>query len=280
MNSTIKSNIIYKLDNLKYSREIFYEEINDTPYIKVTINNFNSNNYIFYISNSDLSGLECIDEIIIHNEYILDNFVNLEKKNIFDIGANIGIATVLLAKQNPNSIIYAFEPFLNSYNTLLENINLNNLKNIIAINKAVSNVNCIQELAISESISGANTLYTDIDLFKNDINTVYAINNNININNNIININIEVISFEDFIKDNNINEIELLKIDCEGSEYDILYNNSLLLNKSIKNIVGEFHNFKNFIYKDGYNFNDLYNYIEKYIDGYKKITFLDLTERY
>ena len=276
----IKNIIISIINDLKNKIDISYEEVNNTSYIKIIINNFNSNNYIFYINNNDLSGIGCIKEIIINNEYILNNFINLEKKNIFDIGANIGIATIVLAKQNPNSIIYAFEPFLNSYNTLLENINLNNLKNIIAINKAVSNVNCIQELAISESISGANTLYTDIDLFKNDINNVYAINNNININNNIIKINIEVISFEDFIKDNNINEIELLKIDCEGSEYDILYNNSLLLNKSIKNIVGEFHNFKKFIYKDGYNFNDLYNYIEKYIDGYKKITFLDLTERY
>jgi len=131
----IKNITISVIEDLKHKIDIFYEEVNNTSYIKIIINNFNSNNYIFYINNNDLSGIGCIKEIIINNEYILDNFINLEKKIIFDIGANIGIATIVLAKQNPNSLIYAFEPFLNSYNTLLENIKLNNLKNIVAINK-------------------------------------------------------------------------------------------------------------------------------------------------
>lgn len=45
------------------------------------------------------------------------------------------------------------------------------------------------------------------------------------------------LSLEDVIKDK---EIGLLKIDCEGAEFDFLYNKDL---SKIKYIVGEFHNF-------------------------------------
>ena len=45
------------------------------------------------------------------------------------------------------------------------------------------------------------------------------------------------ISFEDLIKDR---EVGLLKIDCEGAEFDFLYNKDL---SKVKYIVGEFHNF-------------------------------------
>lgn len=45
------------------------------------------------------------------------------------------------------------------------------------------------------------------------------------------------ISFEDLIGDK---EIGLLKIDCEGAEFDFLYKKDL---SKIKYIVGEFHNF-------------------------------------
>jgi FkbM family methyltransferase len=45
------------------------------------------------------------------------------------------------------------------------------------------------------------------------------------------------ISFEDLIRDR---EVGLLKIDCEGAEFDFLYNKDL---SKVKYIVGEFHNF-------------------------------------
>jgi FkbM family methyltransferase len=45
------------------------------------------------------------------------------------------------------------------------------------------------------------------------------------------------ISFEDLVKDK---EVGLLKIDCEGAEFDFLYNKDL---SKVKYIVGEFHNF-------------------------------------
>ena len=48
---------------------------------------------------------------------------------------------------------------------------------------------------------------------------------------------VSTISLEDLVKDR---EVGLLKIDCEGAEYDFLMNKEL---STIKYIVGEFHNF-------------------------------------
>jgi hypothetical protein len=63
-------------------------------------------------------------------------------------------------------------------------------------------------------------------------------------NQEIISYYVDCISLDEIIIQNNINEVELLKIDCEGAEYDILYNSISLKNKIIKSMVGEFHNLK------------------------------------
>ena len=63
------------------------------------------------------------------------------KINILDIGANIGYTTCLLASNFENAMVYAFEPIKQTYEDLLNNIKLNNLKNIKAYNIGLSNEN-------------------------------------------------------------------------------------------------------------------------------------------
>ncbi len=230
---------------------------------------YNGNEYIIHTNGYDASGYGSIYEIIQMNEYTLNNFVGLKNKVLIDIGANTGVATIILAKQNPDSIVYAFEPFDSCVDLIKKNIESNGLKNVVLIKKGVTNKSGIETIYINEGVSGANTLYCDESGFSKECK--------------VQKMEIETIDFNEFIKSKNIKEIELLKIDCEGAEYDILYNNTLLKSGKIKNIVGEFHDFKK--YKDNkdylnYNGKDLYTYISPYINGLKKITFLDLTNRY
>lgn len=75
------------------------------------------------------------------------------------------------------------------------------------------------------------------------------------------------------IKKNNIQSIELLKIDCEGAEYDIIYGSDKIKEKIVKNIVGEFHNLK---YTNTKNKSDeLLNYCKLYVDGIISISILN-----
>ena len=60
--------------------------------------------------------------------------------NFIDIGSNIGIYSILMAKDHSNLRIYAFEPHKDAFRRLKENINLNKFNNRIYLyNYALSN---------------------------------------------------------------------------------------------------------------------------------------------
>lgn len=224
---------------------------------------YNGYSYIFEENKLDPSVKGCIKEIITNNEYNLEKFVNMNT-SIIDIGANCGICSIILAKQNPQSKIYSFEPDINVYSMLLNNIKLNNINNIIPYNQAVSDVsNKILQLNLHPYYSGGNTTCSN--------------NNNIDnfFNFKTKSINILSKSLDDIINENNIDTIGLLKIDCEGAEYEILYNSIKFKTNIVKNLIGEFHNIE-------YNINslnkpyELFDYCKKYINGFKKVVILEL----
>lgn len=233
-----------------------------------TITTFEYAGYEFkYAYNaSDLSGQGCITEIVTHNDYLLNSFAGNINEIFVDIGANVGVATIIMAKLNPQSIVHAFEPFKECFDVLLKNIELNNLTNVVAHNIAVSDKDIDKvNLAIYGSMSGANTLYADgIDFEKFYGGTTSQ--------------QTSCIAFDTFIKNNNISKIKLLKIDCEGAEYDILYGSSNVKSGVIENMVGEFHNFKNLTGRNVSS--ELQVYCRPYIQGLMKISTLDLTDKY
>lgn len=78
------------------------------------------------------------------------------------------------------------------------------------------------------------------------------------------------ITFTDFIKENNIEKIDFLKVDCEGGEYDIFTDEHFdWLTKNVKKISGEWHIGPQF--KEKFiNFRD--KYLKKF-KNYKVYTF-------
>lgn len=160
----------------------------------------------------------CITQYINANKklYSSDNLI------IFDIGANVGTTSIILSCEFPNATIYAFEPHPENYKCLLENISAYSRQDKIlpynigfsGENKPMSMIKTIQE--------GNSGHYSTIPLIKHD---------------NYIDVNMTTLN--DFISSNNIAKIDILKIDCEGAEYDILYN--LNYYDIIKSFHIEFH---------------------------------------
>ena len=75
-------------------------------------------------------------------KYIPQNKIEfLEDKDFIDCGAYIGDSALMFIKDYKPSTVYSFEPLLNNYNFLLENIKLNNLKNVFPINKGLGEKN-------------------------------------------------------------------------------------------------------------------------------------------
>lgn len=232
----------------------------------MNILNFNYANHAFVLKYNvnDSSGIGSVMEIVDRNDYVLNKFINQDNKIFFDIGANLGVATIIMGKLNPNSVIYSFEPLNDVYNMLIENIKINNLNNVKAFNCAISNktIDNIQIRGFNKC-SGSSTIYAIDCLF----NEFY--NNDINIQTT------RCFSFDDFLEMNNINEILLLKIDCEGAEYDIIYDSQKIKQYVIKNIVGEFHDLKyNNTPKNQCDI--LLEYCNKYINGIKQVSFLKI----
>jgi len=155
-------------------------------------------------------------------------FYNEIKPNmtVFDIGANIGCYTFLAAKIcGTTGLVIAFEPGKESYELMQKSLGLNPYKNIKLINKAVSD----------KSRKGK--------LFLNPYSS--ADNRTISYDKNWDSVDTEIISLDDFIKENNIKP-NFIKIDVQGAQYEVIAGmKNLLDSKTPLKIIVEFDQRKN-----------------------------------
>jgi len=82
---------------------------------------------------------------------------------------------------------------------------------------------------------------------------------------------VETIALKDFFDGNGISKVDFLKIDCEGAEYEILYNCPQDVLRKIGKISMEYHNLNRMLEKRGlkasapkeYNGEELGLFLEK-----------------
>lgn len=162
-----------------------------------------------------------LDAATIFVIYIRKDYGNIPNDSIIvDIGANIGVFSIFASKNGKNNIIYSYEPIEETYSHLQENIILNDCKDsIIPFNYAIASKKEKRKMFLVDSVN----------------NTI------IESNSNLPSVEIESITLEDVFKDNNLERIDLLKLDCEGAEYEIFYNLPDNLFSKIKEIKMEFH---------------------------------------
>jgi len=190
--------------------------------IKKNIISICGEEFVFYDTVKSVQ-LPCVfNEIFIGDCYGLKD-VSLEENDVvIDIGASVGALSIYLAKKFPKAKILSFEPSEINFNIFLKNIVLNKVENIKAFNLAV----------YKDSKSKMNITYNE----SNSGNSGALLN----IEGKTYN-EAQTISLDDIIKNNNISKVKLLKIDCEGSEYDIIYNSKLFNNKNIEKLAIEIH---------------------------------------
>ena len=149
-----------------------------------------------------------------------DIFEKLSKDvdSFFDIGSNIGYYSILAAKSNPKIKVFAFEPAVGPYHYLKENIQLNRMEEQIKFFKlALSNKNgslTFYEVAnkkysyLKYNLAGegnAGTKKTSRNFITNEVKTL---------------------TLDNFIEANEISNIDLIKLDTEGTEIEILKSGS------------------------------------------------------
>ena len=123
---------------------------------------------------------------------------------VLDIGANIGLYSLIASKLiGEMGRVYSFEPDIVSFKNLKQNSIENFCKNIILINRAVSSTNGYASLAPSSNKSSRSGYH----LIKQE--------------KNLHSIKVETVCLDDFLK-NKEKKIDVIKLDCEGSEFDAL----------------------------------------------------------
>jgi FkbM family methyltransferase len=162
---------------------------------------FNNKEYVYNHSSKDNSGIGCIMEIIDKGEYELQRFNDLDGKVIIDIGGNHGLATIILAKQNPKSKVYVFEPNPNVFHFLEKNVKDNHLNNVIMFNKAIHTKKGLK-LVEHPECSGASILTNE----KQSMD-VYFKENNLYNRLDVNEIDVETISLDEFLTEHKIDEI-------------------------------------------------------------------------
>ncbi len=147
---------------------------------------------------------------LVHEEATTALFKKIVKPGdvILDLGANIGYFTLLAAKlAGAKGRVYAFEPEPNNFKYLRKNLDMNDYKNVLAYQKAVSAKNGKTRLFICPYDSGHHTINQSGGIEK--YRPGYS--------GKIKEIEIDVVALDDFIKEK-IKRINVIKVDVEGAE--------------------------------------------------------------
>ena len=178
---------------------------------------------------------------------------------IVDIGGGIGEFTLLAACKHPTNVVFAFEPYPESFELLEANLELNGVENVKAFEEAVWSENGRLRLDLtpgepSQFISGA------VEGALNDSDQTI----------------VPAITLSDAFAKMNLDHCDLLKLDCEGAEFPILFSAPDGLLVKIERIILEYHDnasdnnhqdLAKYLSERGYQVQITPNYVHSYL-GY------------
>ncbi len=159
---------------------------------------------------------------------------------VVDIGAGLGDFSILAAQGFPNNQVYAYEPFMESFNLLERNLAVNRVNNVQIFQQAVG-----QTGALVLDLSGGEPL--QIQSRQSQPASANAGERTVQVTSLALN--------EVFVQ-NGIQRCDLLKMDCEGAEYDILFNAKPEALERVQRLVMEYHDGVH-----GYTYQDLETFL-------------------
>ena len=152
------------------------------------------------------------------NEYDVDGFEINSSDIIIDVGAHIGLFSLLVSQFCKTGKIFSFEPIRENFDLLVSNLALNHIENVFPFNVGVSKK------------SGK------LNLFLNNDQSAHSV-----FPKGSESITVEAISLQKIFDEKQISSCKLLKLDCEGAEYDIIDSLPVEYLDKIQNMAIEYH---------------------------------------
>lgn len=179
-----------------------------------------------------VADVDILVEHLLFDQYQLKNYI-ASSSVVLDIGGQIGIFSLLASKYNPSATIYVFEAEESNFNLLKQNIEMNSDLSIKIYRNIVGKQDGKELLYVSSNNVGAHTVYSKGERYQE----------------------VESVSLNYIISTIISQPVDILKIDCEGSEYDIILPVDDQILKQIRIFLMEVHETE---YTDQYSADDLY----------------------
>lgn len=193
---------IFDFYRMLFARKYFYK-FNKAIY-NLIIKGIGINNY----ENDHLSGEKNLLEVVLRK---------FNTPVVFDVGANVGNYSNSIKSLSPDVKLFSFEPHPKSFEILKLNSEKYGYNAYgYALGKEKSKLMLYDYEKESEGTEHAS-------LFKETFDNIYK--------EKVISYEVEVTTLDEFVKENNIDKINLLKIDTEGNDYNVLLGSK----KSLKN---------------------------------------------
>lgn len=175
-----------------------------------------------------------ITEVVLKEKYFPKELNIKEGSIVIDLGAHIGIFSILIGSKFKNVKVYSVEPDKYNFKLLLEQIKINKC-NIKPFKLAISNKNGRAKLYLGKHSARPS-------IIKWIMKDYYFV---------------KTTTLKDFFDKEKIEKCSLLKIDIEGAEYNVLYSTPQRIFNIIENILFELHEV------DGENKIKLINFLKK-----------------
>jgi FkbM family methyltransferase len=160
-----------------------------------------------------------------HEGHIVGRFTPKEGDTVIDIGAHIGRYTITSSKQVGNTgKVVAIEADPDNFQLLKRNIALNNLTNVLPLNYAVFSTRTRMKLYEQSASAKYNSL-----MLARAAKTK-----------NYVEVNADTL--DSILKLNEINQVNWIKIDVEGAEFEVLKGSTKTLSTENVSLLIEIHN--------------------------------------
>lgn len=170
---------------------------------------------------TDISLLSLVREVWFRDCYHLRSLSGVT--TIIDVGANIGMFSLYAGTAFPGARLIALEPSLRAYAFLCRNVERNG-RNVKTLNCAAG-ANSGEADLYWRGSEVLNTLFSRDPLGGEPV--AYA--------------RTPVVSLDDLFRTENIETCDLLKLDCEGAEYDVVFHASSQTLARIRRVAMEYH---------------------------------------
>ena len=175
-----------------------------------------------------MSSIFTFEEIFKLGEYkAAEEKIKNAKNCVIDAGAQAGFFSLYARALNAEVKIIAIEPDEENLEAMVNNFSQNNIQDIEIVSSALAGTRSVRDFFVS-------TDFHDHSLNKNLVKKIAR------------KVKVQGLTLSDIREKYKINQIDLLKMDIEGAEYEVLNSLHKADWEKINSIILEYHDFLNF----------------------------------